>query len=279
MAKRGNPTPQKPQVADAAAFRRLLHSQGPVSKGLNAHRERLAPTAVVEVVAQLFATPVYASAFATNPFPTRFEAIKPRRALAPASPQLDLIWNAAVLGRYAARLAAYVTLRDAFYDCISGAAYDTAHELLAKIESEFGVSIWLAFSRLLLIQQSRGLAAQKRYLQEIVERPTVNPFFAYLAFYFSFGLEDNVSVTELNRELDQLSDAGAPEGVVGYFRYHASPLGLSAVGNPYNCITLEENSPIIDRFETYCEMSQLIADDPLVVSLLENRSVESAITP
>lgn len=275
--RRASKSPQgEGTVTDAQAFRRLLHAHGPLGKGLNFNRHQLASSAVVAVVTSLSSTLVYASAFAANAFPKKYEDIKPRRALAPTRPDLDMIWSAAVLHQYRKQLSAYVAYREKFYAAINGAQFDTAHLILDEIEGQFGVSMWLMFSRLSLTQQRDGISAQKAFLDSVLESDAINPFFGYLSFFFSYGLEENVSVAELTREIEVLAEAGLKGDLVAYFRYHASPTGLSAVENPYDCINLEENSPIIDRFETFVEMSQLItarAEIPAAVPYLR-RSVE-----
>lgn len=245
-------------IVDAATFRRALHSLGPLHRGLNHHRGRVPVDRVIPILHEVSAGPAYLSAFVTAPFPVDYEDIKLRRAIKPAGPLHDLLWNAGVLGLYTTELTLFVRQRDTFYAALSGGDYEHALQILDDIERALGVSSWLMFSRLLLIQLYKGTSAQKEFLDSIIDRPNLNVFFAYLAFYYSFGLEDHVSVPELNREFEALSEQGAGRDVIAYFRYHASPAGLSAVDDPYVCITLEENSPIVDRFETFVEMSQLI---------------------
>lgn len=256
--KAGKKRTAPPAIQDAVTFRRALHSLGPVHRGLNAHRARIPTDRIIPVLHEMTASPAYLAAFVPAPFPTTFENIKPRRAIQPAGRIPDLLWNAGVLGLYRTELDLFVRQRDAFYAFLSGGDYDSALTVLDDVERALGVSSWLMFSRLLLTQLSKGTSAQKEFLDSIIDGPNLNVFFAYLAFYYSFGLEDHVSVPELNREFEFLSEQGAGREVIAYFRYHASPAGLSAVDDPYNCITLEENSPIVDRFETFVEMAQLI---------------------
>ncbi len=256
--KSGKKQTALPPITDAATFRRALHSVGPVFRGLNKHRSRLPQEKIIALLREVAVNPAYLSVFAASPFPKEYEEVKPRRPIAPAGARSDLLWNAGVLGLFTEQLILFVEKRDAFYAGLSAGDYQTAADTLEEIEQRLGVSSWLMFSRLLLIQLSRGTSAQKEFLDAVTERPNINVFFAYLAFYYSFGLEDHVSVPELNRELESLSEKGADSDIIAYFRYHVSPAGLSSVDNPYVCILLEENSPIVDRFETLVEMSQLI---------------------
>lgn len=280
--KAGKKKAEPQRITDAATFKRALHSLGPVFKGLNKHRSRVPEDHIVPILRELSTSSAYMSVFAASPFPKDYEDIKPRRPIAPAGPRNDLVWNAGVLGLFSEQLIFFVGKRDAFYAEISGGDYAGASETLDAIQAELGVSSWLMFSRLLLIQLSKGTSAQKAFLDDVTGRPRVNVFFAYLAFYYSFGLEDHVSVPELLRELESLSEKGADGDIIAYFRYHVSPAGLSSVDNPYVCVLLEENSPIVDRFETLVEMSQLIwirSDDPAELATLRRALEQVCAVP
>jgi hypothetical protein len=260
-------------VSDPSVFIRLLHAGSTPAKRLNAKRGLLTTKSVPHVVSTLFKTSLYAAMLSPGAFPQRYEDVKPRLALAPTRPELDMVWTASVLHQYADRLSRYVVRRDEFYASINGAHFSEAARILDETESEFGVSMWLMFSRLSLIQQATGISEQKEFINSVLQSESLNPLFGYLSFYFSYGLEENVSVAEINREIELLSEIGTNRDIVDYFRYHASPTGLSAVEDPYRCIALEENSPIIDRFETFVEMAQLItvrAEEPHLLTHLQD---------
>lgn len=241
---------------DPAGFRRALFSKrGPIRNALAVVRQKTPPSIVAECVKSCLEVPALRAAFVQSPFPTAYCSIKPLRPFTPVSPEFDFGWTSVILEFFAEHLANYVVLRDKYYDHMLLGKHEDANNILDLIEGQFGVSIWLIGARIAALQANQGVTAQKKYLETLLNQSGLNVLVGTVAFYLSFAAEEHVSKAELDRELDDIWAGAAHSDIIGYFRYHSNPLDLPE--KPYVVVALEENAPIIDRFESFVEMAQL----------------------
>lgn len=262
-------------IADPVAFRRaLLSKRGPIRDALPLVRSRTPPAILAECIKPCLAIPAYRTSFVQSPFPKAFASIKPQRPCAPISPAFDFEWSSIILEHFVDDLIEFVELRDRFYNTMLIDQHDAAKATLDAVEERFGVSLWIISARIALLQASEGVTAQKEYLEMLLNQSGLNILVATVAFYLSFAAEEHVSKSELDRELDEIASGSAPRDVVEYFRYHSNPLDLPE--KPHVVVALEENAPIIDRFETFVEMAQLevaragsLADTAFIGSAVE----------
>ncbi|OAF04947.1 hypothetical protein AYJ54_23295 [Bradyrhizobium centrolobii] len=119
------------------------------------------------------------------------------------------------------------------------------------IEERFGLSLWLTNAQLTLAHMANGIASQKEILNRIINEPGVDTLYAYLSFYFSYSLEESVTASEVRREFVDASK------IRDYFFYHVLPFNLDEIERPHDCLRLESNSPVIDRFETLLDVMLL----------------------
>lgn len=244
------------QILDPAAFRRALFSKrGTIRDALPTVRSHTPSAIIGRCIKPCLDTPALRAAFVQSPFPSSYSSIKPLRPFAPISPEFDFEWTSVILEHFAEQLASYVELRDRFYDNILLDEHVAATEILDEIEEQFGASLWLIGARIAVLQASQGVTAQKEFLEFLLDQTGLNVLVATVAFYLSFAAEEHVSKSELDRELDEIWDGSAHADVIEYFRYHSNPLDLPE--KPHVVLALEENAPIIDRFETFIEMAQL----------------------
>lgn len=241
---------------DAAAFRRALFAKrGPIRDALPAVRRRTLAAALADCVKPCLEIPAFRPSFVQSPFPKSFGSIKPQRPFAPISPEFDFAWTSIILEHFIDEITDFVEMRDHFYDNILLGKYATAEDTLNGIEQKFGVSLWIIGARIALLQASEGVTAQKGFLEILLNQSGINVLVSMVAFYLSFAAEEHVSKAELDRELDEIASGEAPRDLLEYFRFHSNPLDLPE--KPHVVVALEENSPIIDRFETFVEMAQL----------------------
>jgi hypothetical protein len=221
-----------------------MHAQGNLFTGLSRNRNLLAPQAVSGIVQGLMSNAIYRNLFAPDAFPRSYAKVKASGILQSVNPGLEMIWTASIISHYESELNHYLNLRSSFSDSYLGCDYDAAKIILDSIEEQFGLSLWLTNARLSLAHMSLGIASQKELLNTIVNAPGIDALFAYVAFYFSYSLEESVTLNEIRREFVE------PSNIRDYFLYHVSPFDLDAIDDPNHCLVVESNSPIIDRFET-----------------------------
>jgi tetratricopeptide (TPR) repeat protein len=240
-------------ITDVGTFRRRVHAKGDLSYSISTYRRQLDPAALPDIVSTLMRNPVYRGAIASDAFPRSYSRIKGRMRMLPASPEIEILWTASILSHYTAELNEFIASRDLYSNQFMGGAYADAGKTLNQIEQKHGLSIWLLAAKIALAQCTDGVAAQKKILDHVVSTPIINPIVAYLIFFFSYSLEDTVQYNEIKRDL------GTPvDELDAYFRHHVLTPEIGSISRPADCILQEENSPIIDRFETFMDMAQLL---------------------
>lgn len=245
------------QIASVKEFRRLIHSQSDLRTGINFHRASILPSAIAPIITNLFTNPIYAKQIAVEPFPKDVTRIRPTKPMRPVSAAIDLVWNAAVLSAFHEEINDFISLRSSFEHCLLTADYDSALKHLDSVEKRFGYSFWLIDCRLRTLQLKDGLATQKAYLEQLLNSGDLQSFIASIIFYLSYSAEERVSLSDLNHELDELTTGGTLREIVDYFRTKINPFDFTQVETPWRCVSYDETSPIIDRFQTFTSMVQL----------------------
>lgn len=130
--------------------------------------------------------------------------------------------------------------------------YDECHTLLQAIEEQFGLTIWFIKKNLLILQQSKGLEAQKNYLKTVRDQGLIRGFAPYIAYHVSTRNEPTVSATHfLTRFAEQLAEIRLKTDVSDYLRYHIAPepeLSEIAISN---VLRHEGVGTVIDYYEAF----------------------------
>lgn len=263
-AKRKPPKDEE-TIGTYGSFRRAIHSRGKLITGLEEARPKLIPTAIPTIVAEAADTPIYRNAIVREPFPKSLQKLKHKRPLPIAGDLVEAAWTGSVLSLFHSELCLFIELRDRYYAEMATSNYKSALDALDQLQRELGFSLWLISARIALLQAHEGTPAQKRFLQELLTVRGVSGATGYLSYLFGFTAEENVSLAELTREWSRQEAFKLSEDTIHYFRYHISAFSLSNVERPWACVAHEENSAIVDRFETFAEMSALAyvrADSP-----------------
>lgn len=200
------PRGQLSAIADAAAFRRAIHSTGDLGRAINSHRSRIVPDAIPTIVQSLGSTSIYRNILAPNAFPQTYDRIKPGRFPPKADGPIEALWTASTLALFVDELSDFVRLRDSFHDALTSGDYAGAEARLVDIESKLGLSMWSISARTTLLQLQSGTPRQKEYLGSVLDTQGISPFVAFLSFFASFRAEPNVSVVEVSRELLQMDE-------------------------------------------------------------------------
>jgi hypothetical protein len=262
--KRVNEAVAEDVIATPAAFRRRIHQAGDVTYGIAVYRKQIAPAAVQQIVAMLMSNPVYRTRVVGDAFPKDYSRIKARLRFGEAPREIEMLWAASVLGHYAKELTRYVELRDIYTARLLASDFESAIDVLQDIEARFGHSFWSTNARITLEQVHKGDAAKKILLNKIVTTKGINPVLAYVAYFYSYSLEENVSYADVKREF-----ASAASNMDFYLRYQVLPFELDQIAEPHVIVNHEDNSPIIDRFEIFIEMAQLLVARGEALSELE----------
>jgi hypothetical protein len=169
--------------------------------------------------------------------------------------------------RYAHEISQFIQQAATFQKAFLLGSYSEANNLLEKILTEFGWSLWLLEKRFLLSEYAYGLEANKKILTEIVEDEENDIVLQIIADYISLRCEAKLSVENyrqrLNRHFD-ITEEDFPR-LSAYFRYRLEGVGVDLIKIATLVTYFEGPSPIIDRYLTFVAILQACttADDDL----------------
>ncbi|MCO5337139.1 hypothetical protein [Delftia tsuruhatensis] len=229
-------------------FRRTIHASRNFRQGLARARTLVDPINFPSIIKELSKNPIYQPILTPMTFPQTLSSIRSSGRLEEISLDGEIIWTSSVLSLYTEEINRFIKLRDIYYKEYETADYANASTTLDEIQRLFGFSIWLIESRIELLQITKGLEAQKTYLEEIISTEGINQFIAWIAYFFSVRSEENVSYVSFHSELSNVLDI---PWISDYAILRFLPIDIAKISDLRMPISLEEAHPIIDRFETF----------------------------
>lgn len=249
--------------SDAVAyFLRLMERSKDRRQGLSTARGAVDASAYRDVLPRLMANPTYRWALVADPFPSTPSRIQRRLALASLDVSREFTWSSEVLRLFIDKLQGFVIKRGEYETLLVNARYEDATSALDEIEAAFGWSNWLVASRIQLLQLSKGLQAQKAFLEDLLAQD-ISPLLGWLSYYYSLRSEENYSLASIQEVIDDLR---INQSMCDYAIYHLNPYAIAQVGEPSHLVTWEELHPIVDRLHAHLVGARLclsgeISDD------------------
>ena len=242
--------------ASTQAFIKYAHKKPGLRGGISDSKIITNWQKLPTILKELARSHIYKSVLMVNSFPKNFPEYRTLPRLADSSIESEFVWTATILGINSTSINEFIKLRDLFYQDFSHGKYEIAEQTLNTIENKFGLSLWLLSRRIQLIQLKHGLKAQKDYLESILSQKGLNTWAAWLSYYFSLRSEENISYAALNSELTEIIESS--NGISDFILYHIIPYRTSEIKSPKSIINQMEPCPIIDRYETWVAMFQLV---------------------
>lgn len=266
---RKHPPRLKPNTSHAQAvgfFMRQMQRFPDKRRAMGYARRAVAPSDYPEIVKRLLAIPQYRWAAAGDPFPEEPSGIPPKIKLQPVDPVREFAWSASILEAHSKALREFVLLRTKFETHFVTGELGFAEDLLNEIQARFGWSLWLVVSRIQLLALSKGLQAQKTFLEGFLENP-ISSTVGWIAYTFSLRAEENYSLARIQEVLSGLSSNAS---LFDYLTYHLNPYEISSVDESANIIAWEEMHPIVDRLHAHVAGSRLeLSRDPSATHVVE----------
>lgn len=263
MAKaKRNPPKRRTDLSKSestAYFLRLMERHRDRRAGLNSARSAVDASAYREVLPRLMANSTYRWAVVADPFPATPSRIQRRSLLANLDVIREFTWSSEVLRLYTEQLRAFVEMRIEYEGLLLNARYDDATHALDQIEATFGWSIWLVASRIQLLALSKGLQAQKAFLEELLAHD-ISPLLGWISYYCSLRSEENYSLASIQEVIDELRHS---QSVCDYAIYHLNPYSITQVTDPRHLLVWEELNPIIDRLHAHLIAARLYLSSEL----------------
>ncbi len=184
------------------------------------------------------------------PFPKSYsDLMRAQNTLSPLPIENELLWMSERIGLAGQQISEFVSRKQAIEAAILAGSASEILELLDILENDRGKSFFLIETRLAILQNFKGLEAQKKYLQTIRSawNRGITPFVAY---HVSQKLEFATNPLAFpERFVSVLNRSEIPRGMFEYLLYrvlrHTPTRDLWPV-----ILTWEENAPLIDQYET-----------------------------
>lgn len=257
--KKANLRPKSNAVMDfVRLIQRFAHinSRGETKllEGVSKARANTKRDKYEEVVKGLSNSLIYKNLLAPLKFPASYSDFTLTKVyLNNLTDEQTVVWHACVLGNYSDELSKFVPSQTAFETCLWHGQYDTALLLLAEIEENFGVSLWLITRKITLLHLMHGAAAQKQYLKEVISTEHFNPLAAVTAYYISMLCEDARSTDQLEEELKESWEHPLFKD---FTICHVVPHRINEVSSTANVLAYEEALPLVDRLQSLINMIQ-----------------------
>ena len=212
--------------------------------------------------------------FATGtPFPNTHTRISTKATtLFSESAAKELIWTTEVLCRFAQEINSFLTTKRLFDQALLRCEFPTAQFALDEIQRNFGQSLWLINSRLLLAEYRGGLKENREFLQSIQGNNGNNSqkYAPFIAAYFSQRAERNLSSSNYDKEVDlfcrQFSNQEELESPIAHIRFALAFASLDHYEHIAFILYRESIHPVIDRYSNYIRILsilQAIADSEM----------------
>lgn len=178
--------------------------------------------------------------------------------------QRELLWSACQIRVFAKQLNQFFLVERAIERaCLTG-HYVDARSSLKTVESEFGYSLWYLQTLIAILELTEGLESQKRFTQKIIQDSSLSAELRLHVYFFSLRAEKSVSPERFQsfvrdavpRALDETDGAGQ------YYAFRWNFFGSVRFQDPRSILLLDRDASIIDRYQSFIRLCQLIVADP-----------------
>lgn len=188
--------------------------------------------------------------FRKNLFPKDFDSIHAGYFIKKeCSCEKLFIWYACLINQYVTVINKYISLRNQFEKAFIVGNYSEASTIIAKVESEFGLSVWGIDCRFAVYEYEGGLEANKAFLEKIVSSKA-NVFIKYCANFQSFKVEKNVNNRQYVHRIENVFE-DASSDVAAFFRELLYPIQNLEDEDAKGILRLSLSLPLIDIYNAF----------------------------
>ncbi|MFA0312936.1 hypothetical protein BH581_02015 [Vibrio splendidus] len=235
-------------------FKRLIDSSKSPIVGVSKARKKTQSKDLHLIINSLKENEKYRSAIVGKDFFGLNDFLERNKYLMPVEKDKQFIWTSLIMSLYTNEINDFIENKDIYENFFILGSYDEASEILDYIEDKYGISIWLINSKLELLQKSKGLEAQKEFLEEVVSADNIEVFIAYFSYVFSMRNEENYTIESYTSEVEPILEHSS---IRDYCLYHLLPFNISDIKKTESVIFHEERHSIIDRYLAFISMLEL----------------------
>jgi hypothetical protein len=185
-------------------------------------------------------------------FPKTIFRLKRDLILKDSSVACEVAWACALIKNNASQIKAFLSMSNELELKFWQGEFSACDSLLNDIEKKFGVSLWLIEVKMAILQASKGLEAQKKYLSEIKKDAVKNV--SYYGWNFSFRNEDAVTPVRYIKHVRNTTVELAQSGQGVSILYKTLPTAITSERELQDILQYETNSSIIDLYSTFIEL-------------------------
>lgn len=143
--------------------------------------------------------------------------------------------------------------------------YNDCEDILNKIDKDFGISLWTIKNRITLLQQFKGLEAQKRYVKEIKNQLRNGSLLKFIVHYTSIRNEESVSVSRYKTQIENIISKLDPIKQQGFSEFISFNLLNSeelTIEQLSQVVRISYSLSIIDYYESFVsQLKKMILDE------------------
>lgn len=253
-----NPLKDNPVKIPTAIKNALRGARYPVARA--AELKALLP--ISQLTALAYAVPIFAGK-ERGMLPQRLPSNYSSLLTSPHFPAVDcnreIAWNCGFLLRHLPTINDFLKVRRNFDSSVLLGKWDEARDSLSEVHNRFGVSLWLAESRLAVVQASQGLEAQKIESRKIQDESGDNLVTA-LAYYMSQRNEGTINPLRFVRQFQSdLRSWKTEEDVADYLLLRLANVCPTQPNRVANILRYEATSSILDYYETFISLAMRCA--------------------
>ncbi|WP_298694463.1 hypothetical protein [uncultured Sulfuricurvum sp.] len=225
---------------------------------------------------KLYKIPQYKKYICDEPFPSTIEKLKNKSRSITYDLENALFWEASVIKLFSAELNDFLDLKRQYVVKFLKSEFKEAELILNDIQNRFGYSLWLLENRIIFLDKTVGLKAQKEFMSDIVQDKKNDGLLQILIEYISTRTEKNINSDKFEDYIATLykniSKYENTEGYIDYLSFKLKTFSIYPIKNYLNVLINETNSSIIDRYNTFLSVCQhlfSIEENEVLISSLK----------
>lgn len=185
-------------------------------------------------------------------FPRTFKRLKSDLILKDTNVICEIAWACSLIKNKSSHIKEFLKMSSELELAYWKGDFESCNTILKNIEDKFGVSLWLIEVKMAILQASKGLVEQKKYLSEI--KKTAGKHVSYYGWNFSFRNEEAVTPARYIKHIRSASRELEQSGQQTSILYKTLPTEVKSEWEVQVILQFESNSSIIDLYSTFIEL-------------------------
>ena len=171
-----------------------------------------------------------------------------------------LNWGLLLIERYVIEINRYTELKQKYEDAFFKAEYVKAGRILSDIEGDISFSTWGIYQRFLLLNLKNEQDEVKDIISRIETNAEYNSLATVLVYYYAKMTDYTIDLKKYMENINSLlSTVESNKVVLRYLKYKLDILAEKGLHEMKVALVIDEQSSLIDYYETYIEVLQYLS--------------------